>query len=553
MGRLWALIIGRMAAPPSLAGLLLGAVAFLAALAPSLIPRTGPVQGAVAGMAFAAGYGAGAAGGLLWTWLGLPALPARAARLTRWAVLVISAGLVAAGLAMARGWQNAVLAALGQPPVETARPLIISATGLAVVLLLIFLGRAFRVLKDLYAAPMRRILPPRAAVLIASVLAAWSFWAIGNGFVFGAALRGLDSAYREIDAMRKASEAAPADHLKSGSTASLIRWDGLGAEGRARVLSGPTADEIAGRAGGAVKSPLRVYVGLNSAETAEARAQLALAELIRISAFNRKLLVIATPTGTGWIDPAAMMPLEILHRGDVATVSVQYSYLPSWLSLIVEPEYGQETAEAVFNAVYGHWHGLPKNERPRLFLFGLSLGALNSDLASDAFDIVGDPYDGAFWVGPPFASRTWREVTSGHREGSPWWLPEPRRRNLFRFMTNADKSQLAEEDWGTMRILYLQYPSDPIVFFERDSWRRRPPWLSQPRAPDVSDQLAWIPGVTFLQLLFDMMTATTVPKGLGHVYAAADYLDGWLALTAPEGWPDERVAALRRWLDEQGL
>ena len=98
--------------------------------------------------------------------------------------------------------------------------------------------------------------------------------------------------------------------------------------------------------------------GLNSAETAEERAALALAEMQRTGAFDRSLLVIATPTGTGWVDPAAMLPLEIMHGGDVASVSVQYSYLPSWLSLLVQPEYGEETADAVFRAVYGHWRSL---------------------------------------------------------------------------------------------------------------------------------------------------------------------------------------------------
>ena len=69
-----------------------------------------------------------------------------------------------------------------------------------------------------------------------------------------------------------------------------------------------------------------VYVGLNNAENESDRADLALQELIRIGAFDRKLLVIATPTGTGWIDPASVSPLECLWDGDVASVSVQYSY-----------------------------------------------------------------------------------------------------------------------------------------------------------------------------------------------------------------------------------
>jgi uncharacterized membrane protein len=248
-----------------------------------------------------------------------------------------------------------------------------------------------------------------------------------------------------------------------------------------------------------------------------------------------------------------MLPLEIMHGGDVASVSVQYSYLPSWLSLLVQPEYGEETADAVFRVVYGHWRSLPPDRRPRLFLFGLSLGSLNSDLASNAYAVLGDPFEGAFWVGPPFASRTWTEVTATRAAGTPQWLPEARNAEVFRFFTAKDKSQLAAGGWGPVRVLYLQYPSDPIVFFEENMWRRMPDWMGPPRAGDVSPGLTWLPGISFIQLVFDMMTATTVPKGRGHVYAAADYARGWQALTAPQGIGEAEMKRLETWLDAKGL
>lgn len=81
--------------------------------------------------------------------------------------------------------------------------------------------------------------------------------------------------------------------------------------------------------------PIRTYVGLQGAETPEERARLALAELKRAGGFDRSVVVIVTPTGTGWIDPAALTALEYLHHGDVASVAVQYSYLNSPLSLTV--------------------------------------------------------------------------------------------------------------------------------------------------------------------------------------------------------------------------
>ena len=111
----------------------------------------------------------------------------------------------------------------------------------------------------------------------------------------------------------------------------------------------------------------------------------------RVRAFDRAVLVITTPTGGSSVHPAGMASLEMLYRGDVASVSVQYSYLPGWLSLLIEPDYGADTARAVFHVVNDYWRTLPKERRPRLYLFGLSLGARNSDLSADLFDVIADP------------------------------------------------------------------------------------------------------------------------------------------------------------------
>jgi uncharacterized membrane protein len=262
--------------------------------------------------------------------------------------------------------------------------------------------------------------------------------------------------------------------------------------------------------------------------------------------------VIATPTGTGWVDPSGMAPLEILYRGDVASVSVQYSYLPSWLSLLVEPDYGADTARAVFRVVYDYWRTLAKERRPRLYLFGLSLGARNSDLSADFLDVIADPYQGALWVGPPWDSETWRKVTAMRAAGSPVWLPRFRDESLFHFATQRGELKEADTRWGPMRVVFLQYPSDPIVFFESASLWRPPSWMQQ-RAPDVAAEIRWIPVVTFVQQICDMMTATTTPRGVGHVYAAVHYLDGWIAVTEPQGWSEEGLDRLREWLNAHDL
>ena len=545
-------MVSTLLAPLSPLGLILGALAFLAALTPSMIPRPGVLQGIEAGVAFALLYGVGTGAGALWSWLELPVPEKRYSRVCLRIAILLCVALVGYGLVLEPGWQNAIRRAMGMPAVPAGLPFLIAIVGVPVALILIGLGRLFNALAKLVSGRLAKLVPRRIALLAGFGAAAALFWTIGNGLLLRTALHELDSSYRHIDALMPDKLSAPDDPLKSGSSESLVSWANLGAQGRERVLAVPTKSDIASLTGGPAMEPLRVYVGLNSARTVGARAALALAELKRVKAFDRAALVIATPTGTGWVDPSGMAPLEILYRGDVASVSVQYSYLPSWLSLLVEPDYGADTARAVFRAVYDYWRALPRERRPRLYLFGLSLGARNSDLSADLFDVIADPYQGALWVGPPWDSATWSRVTAMRAAGSPVWLPHFRDGSLFHFTTQRNELNGANARWGPMRMVFLQYPSDPIVFFESASLWRPPAWMEQ-RAPDVAPEIRWIPVVTFVQQICDMMTATTTPRGVGHVYAAAHYLDGWIAVTEPQGWNAQSLARLRDWLARHDL
>ena len=76
-----------------------------------------------------------------------------------------------------------------------------------------------------------------------------------------------------------------------------------------------------------------MYVGLDSAPTPPERVDLALAEMERTGAFDRELLVLVSPTGTGYVNYVAVAAPQYLARGDVATVTLQYSRRPSPLSL----------------------------------------------------------------------------------------------------------------------------------------------------------------------------------------------------------------------------
>ncbi len=529
----------------SATGLVLGTLFFAASLTPSLLPRTYITQGMLSGVAMACGYGLGALFSALWFWL---ELPEPKDRLRRW-IMIAAGGLsgvvVLVFLWRTAEWQNSIRTLMHLPPIETAHPFYVGLIALLVFLVLFGLGRLFAFLVRLFARTSRRAAPRRLSYVIGTALAATLFWTLADGLLLRFVLHTADSSFRHLDQVIEPDTAEPTDPMKSGSAASLVRWDELGRMGRAFVASGPSSADIAAFTGKPAMEPLRVYAGLNAAETAEARAKIALDELIRVGGFERSTLLIVMPTGTGWVDPEGIDTVEYLHHGDIASVAIQYSYLASWLSLLAEPDYGAEAARALFRAVYGHWAALPKAHRPKLYLYGLSLGALSSEQSAELFEVIGDPYQGALWAGPPFPSRIWRKMTAERNPGTPAWLPRFRDGSYVRFTSQRNALPEAGDHWGPMRIVYLQYASDPIVFYDPYSFYRQPAWMAVPRGPDVSPDFQWYPVVTFLQLTLDMAMATTTPMGLGHVYAGEHYIDPWIAVTDVTDWSAADIERLK--------
>lgn len=536
---------GRLFRSLSACGVVVGLLCFAAALTPTLIPRTALTQGALSGSAFAAGYALGVAGRWLWDFLELP-LARLSVRLATSRV-AIGGGMVLAAVSLwqAAAWQDSIRATMALAPVDSAHPATVCLVAVVCFLVWLALGRAFAVVLRGVSRRLGAFIPRRVSLVIGTLATVLLFGLLADGILFATALRWADSSFRAYDALIEPDTPQPQDSLKTGSPASAIGWQGLGRAGREFVATGPRAADIGALLGREAREPIRVYAGLGSADSPTERARLALDELQRVGAFERTVLVVVTPTGTGWIDPAAMASVEYLLGGDVASVAVQYSYLSSPLSLLVEPDLGAETAQALFAQVYRYWTTLPRDQRPRLYLHGLSLGALNSEKSAEVFELLADPIHGALWSGPPFAARLWRKVTEQREAGSPAWLPRFRDDALVRFANQHGLTAPPGTPWGPMRIIYLQYASDPVTFFDYRDLYRQPAWLATPRGPDVSPDLRWYPVVTMLQLALDMAVATDTPMGYGHVYAPEHYLDAWLALTDAPGWPPEALARLK--------
>lgn len=530
--------------PLSALCLLTTAAFFAASLTPSLMPRSPVVQGALAGSVAIIGYGAGYLLQWLWLFLGIPKPLKEWHSRLRLAGCGLALCIVLAALWKSADWQNATRAVMALPPVSTAHPMTIIAVALLVFGLIWLLALVFQFVLKLLRDKLDLLLPRRVSALLGLSFAAWLFWAIGDGVLvrYGFAL--ADASFKAADRFVEPTQARPFDPMITGSTASLISWDHLGKWGRDYISRTPSREEISTFSGAGAMDPIRVYVGLRAAPTPQERALLALEELKRVGGFQRSALVVMVPVGTGWMDPGGQDSLEFILGGDVATVAVQYSYLKGALSVLTDTEVGEEQSRQLFSVIYNHWTKLPKDNRPKLYVHGLSQGAQISQSTIPFFDLLADPISGALWTGSPFFSPVWQHVRDSRLPGSPAWLPKYGNGSLIRSINQRIAPETYDAPWGPIRIVFLNYGSDPIVAFTYATAYRKPDWMQAPRAFDVSPELRWVPIVTMLQIALDTAFSLSIPRH-GHNYVAEDYIDAWAAVLDPPDWDATRGAQLK--------
>ncbi|MFB3099534.1 MAG: alpha/beta hydrolase [Acidimicrobiia bacterium] len=519
---------------------------FALSLQPSLLPRTALFQGVVSGVTMMIGYGLGVIGQWAWSYLGLPK-PASTAQKVVLGVTVVVVGFVAAASIWRQvGWQNDVREIFGMESISPSVWLLIVPITLAVAAVILILSRAVRKLFQLIARWLNRIMPQRVARLVGGLALFIVLALLINDVLLTGFFSVANSAFSVRDTATVEGMTQPQTSERSGSPQSLIAWESLGRQGRSFVASGPTVEELNAFQGGGAMQPIRIYAGLKSADTLQQRADLVLEDLKRAGAFERDLLVVATTTGTGFLVPEAMNTLEYVHNGNTAIVGVQYSYLPSWISLLADQEVTRETSRVVFDTIHDYWSTLAPDSRPDIYLFGLSLGSLGVESILTSVNIINEPINGALLTGPPFVNDMWDEITDDRDGGSPAWLPIYQDGRTVRFTSLDNALDVPRGEWDDTKIVYLQHASDPVSFFSPDLAFSEPDWLKEgQRGPDVSAQMAWFPLVTMWQVALDLPAAGNVPAGHGHLYTSSEYLNAWLGVTQPEGWTASDTDALR--------
>ncbi len=531
-------------------GLVLATLFFGLSVTPSLVPRDWLFQGLISGINAAIGYGLGCV--LEWVFrqwvrsrLPIPS-PSDRLRYAIKATVLVGCALVA-GLMLVQSakWQREITSLMGMAGTTTPAYL---RTGLLSVAVGVAVVAAYRTVRVMVLGLARQLnrwvrvpreVAPAAGLLVLVVLAVTMFNGVASRAFFAVA----NSAFSVRNDRTTSYAVAPVAPERSGSAGSLAPWETLGFEGRWFVANGPNAEAITEVTGKPAREPVRAYVGLESVRRDETAAQLAVAELERTKAFERAAMVVVTTTGTGWVNGMAAGALEYLYGGDTAIVATQFSYLPSVLSFLSDREKAAAASRELFDAVYQRWSAQPEGHRPKLFVYGESLGSQGSEEAFDGLADLREKVDGALWVGPPNSNRLWRQFVDRRDPGSPAVAPVYADGLVVRFADDATDLERAEP-WREPRIAYLQHPSDPIVWWSADLIFTRPDWLSEPRGSDVSTQMRWAPFVTFWQVTADLTNAQGVVDGHGHRYGSL-VLDGWLAVAAPGGVSAETVERIR--------
>jgi uncharacterized membrane protein len=512
---------------------------FVLSLWPSLLPKLSVTQGIVSGISFMVGYGLGAGWQWAWNYLGMSRPHGRVWAAFRWLWFAVLTYLLLMAMWRFVGWQNDVRDTFGMERISAMIWLTIIPVAFASSALILIIVRSVRKLFGFLTRWLGQVFPRRLAVLLGGVGLVLMLWGLWSGVLVNTFFAVANQVFAPRDAATAEGITQPTSELRSGSPESLVPWETLGENGRTFVATGPSVDELNAFHNGGAMEPIRVYVGLRSADTVEARARLLLDELIRTRAFDREVLVVATTTGTGFLQPNAMTALEYVHKGDVAVAGAQYSYLPSWISLLADQDEVKETSQTVFATIHAHVSTLPEGERPELYLYGLSLGAYGVEAILTSINIINEPIDGALMVGPPFVNELWNHLVANRDPGSSPSTPVYQGGRTVRFTNEENALDLPgnEDEWGETRVVYLQHASDPVVFFSPSLFINQPDWLLDgQRAAEISEDFHYARLITGWQVMMDLPAAGSIPEGYGHLYTRQANARAWIAVTRPEGW-----------------
>ena len=441
-------------------------------------------------------------------------------------------------------WENRLRDAVGVDRIGVIDVVVMILVAAAFLVVLLEMARGLKAAGRVLGRLVGRFLPARVATVTGGLVVAMVAYVLVTGVATNRLLGSVDATFMAINDEFSTDVPAPTSRFLSGGPRSTVTWDDLGRQGRVFIDNTPTRAQIRSFSGPRGRPPVRAYVGVGTdgAVDLPQEATLAVDELERLGGFERAVLNVVTPTGSGWVNENQTQALEYLWHGDTATVSMQYSYLPSLLSFLVDGNRAETAGRLLFDAVYARWRELSPGHRPKLVASGESLGSFGAEAAFSGAQDLAERTDGALFIGPTANNSLWSRFTAERDPGTPEVLPTYGGGATVRF-ADSPPDFATPGPWIGSRVGYLQHANDPVTWWDWSLAVRKPDWLSEPRGRDVSPSIRWIPVVTMLQLGADQLVANDVPNGQGHQFGTAP-ANAWATILPPPGWSTSDTARL---------
>lgn len=393
---------------------------------------------------------------------------------------------------------------------------------------LLVIGEAAQLTVTQLSRQAQRWLPrwlawPLAGSTVGYLMALFSDRMLWRRFIHDASMQAL-----QLNKLVYPGSVMPWEPERSGSPWSLEPWTAVGSQGRAFLDRGPRAHDIKDvMLCSDAHEPIRIFIGLVQGRGPIAAAQQALAELERTGAFRRDTIVIELPAGSGWINNYSVSAYEFLTHGDCATVTLQFSYLPSVFCYVVDRKAPINAARELIAAVQSRINDMPEDNRPKLYFAGESLGCYGIVENYRDLEELLAACDGAVFTGPPRMTAFTRRLARARDRGSLERLPLIDAGRHVRFASvpahmEHDAFGNDYQRWQRPRVVFGQHASDAIVWWDRRLIFMRPDWIQEPTPrtlyADTFRRLPWVPFITFWQVALDQLNSLNVPGGHGHNY-----------------------------------
>lgn len=393
---------------------------------------------------------------------------------------------------------------------------------------LLVIGEAAQLTVTQLSRQAQRWLPrwlawPLAGSTVGYLMALFSDRMLWRRFIHDASMQAL-----QLNKLVYPGSVMPWEPERSGSPWSLEPWTAVGSQGRAFLDRGPRAHDIKDvMLCSDAHEPIRIFIGLVQGRGPIAAAQQALAELERTGAFRRDTIVIELPAGSGWINNYSVSAYEFLTHGDCATVTLQFSYLPSVFCYVVDRKAPINAARELIAAVQSRINDMPEDNRPKLYFAGESLGCYGIVENYRDLEELLAACDGAVFTGPPRMTAFTRRLARARDRGSLERLPLIDAGRHVRFASvpahmEHDAFGNEYQRWQRPRVVFGQHASDAIVWWDRRLIFMRPDWIQEPTPrtlyADTFRRLPWVPFITFWQVALDQLNSLNVPGGHGHNY-----------------------------------